>query len=162
MEAPAELRARFGHPPERPVATVDGVPVPGARMSVTGQTFGDFRRAEGIPRAEYVVELPLAYLREAMEAEHASYVEDATAFPDPSDPLEQGLRERGWPAPAAVLDDPALLPLALELHAHDLLVRWLGDGQPAELPGWVAHSVTRRERAGERVLIVGVALAAGR
>lgn len=162
METPAALRARHGYPPDRPVARVGGVPFRGAQLSVTGQGFGDFRRAGGLARAEYTVELPAELLLETMGREHAAYVADARAFPDPDDPFEQAQRERGWPAPADMLASPVLLPLALAYHAHDLLVRWLGDGQPAEMPGWVAHSVTRHGLEGGTVRIGGTALPAGR
>lgn len=164
MERPAALRARFGWPPERPCATVGGEPYRASQMSVTLQGFGDFRWADaaGIPRAEYAVELPAAFLLEMMEREHPSYVEDSKQFPDPDEPFEQAQRERGWPAPAAMLADPVLLPMALDLYAHDLLVAWLGDGQPPELPGWVAHSITHHALVDETVVIGGTALMAGR
>jgi hypothetical protein len=74
IEPPAALRARFGWPPERPCATVDGGPFRGGQMSITLQGFGDFRWAEGIPRAEYAVQLPVAYLLEVMEREHPGRV----------------------------------------------------------------------------------------
>ena len=156
------LRARFGWPPERWCATVAGIRYRAAQMSVTGQGFGDFRHAAGLARAAYSVELPLAFLLERMEREHPDYVSDARQFPDPGDPFEQAQRERGWPAPGDMLADPVLLPLALAYHDHDLLVYWLGDGQPAERPGWVAHSITHRARVGDTVVIGGIALPAGR
>ena len=161
MEMPAEVRARFGYGPERTCATVDGVSFRGAQLSVTGQGFGDFRHASGLPRAEYIVEVPVGFLLERMEREHAEYVADATAFPG-DEPFERAQRERGWPAPRDMLADPGLLPLALAYHDHDLLVYWLGDGQPPELPGWVAHSITHRALVGDTVRIGGVALPAGR
>lgn len=162
MEQPAALRARFGYPPERPCATVGGMRFRAGQLSCTAQGFGDFRHAAGIPRAEYAVELPVAFLLEMMEREHPAYVSDSRAFPDPAEPFEQAQRERGWPAPGDMLADPVLLPLALAYHDHDLLVYWLGDGQPAERPGWVAHSITHRALVDDTVVIGGVALMAGR
>lgn len=162
MHDPAALRARFGWPPERPCATVEGAPYRAAQLSVTGQGFGDFRHAAGLARAEYAVELPVAFLLEVMEREHAAYVSDAREFPDPDDPFERAQRERGWPAPRDALEDPVLLPLVLAYYGHDLLVYWLGDGQPAERPGWVAHSVTQLARVDDVVVVGGVALEAGR
>jgi hypothetical protein len=162
MEQPAALRARLGYPPERPCATVGGTRYRAGQLSCTSQGFGDFRHAAGIPRAEYAVELPVAFLLEMMERGHPAYVADAREFPDPDDPFEQAQRERGWPAPRDMLADPVLLPLALAYHDHDLLVCWLGDGQPAERPGWVAHGITHRALAGGTVVIGGVALMAGR
>jgi hypothetical protein len=161
-EAPAALRARFGYGSERPCATVGGAPYRAAQISVTLQGFEDFRHTAGIPRADYAVEMPVAYLLERMEREHAEYVADSLNFPDPDDPFEQAQRERGWPAPREMLEDPVLLPLVLAYHDHDLLVYWLGDGQPAERPGWVAHSITHRARVGDTVVIGGIALMAGR
>jgi len=159
---PADARARFGYPPERPCATVDGAPFRGAQMSVTGQGFGDFRYASDVPRAEYAVELPVGFLLEMMDREHPSYVADSIAHPDPDEPFEQAQRERGWPPPREMLADPVLLPMALACYDHDLLVYWLGDGQPPELPGWVAHSITHRALVGDTVVIGGAALMAGR
>lgn len=156
------VRARFGWPPERPCATVGGAPYRAGQLSVTGQGFGDFRYAAGLARAEYAVELPVAFLLEMMEREHPAYVADAREFPDPDAPFEQAQRERGWPAPRDMLADPVLLPLALAYYGHDLLVYWLGDGQPAERPGWVAHSITRLARVDDTVVIGGIALEAGR
>jgi len=156
------VRARFGWLPERPCATVGGAPYRAAQLSVTGQGFGDFRHAAGLARAEYAVELPVAFLLEMMEREHPDYVSDARAFPDPDEPFERAQRERGWPAPRDMLADPVLLPLALAYYGHDLLVYWLGYGQPAEQPGWVAHSITHLARVDETVVIGGIALEAGR
>ena len=162
MEAPADLRARFGYPPERWCAAADGVPLRATQLSCRLMNFGQFGYAEGLARAAYVAEVPVAYLREVMERDHPAYVDDALRWPDPDDVLEQGLRARGWPAVADVIDDPALLPLVLELYAHDLLVYWLGDGQPPELPGWVANTLDRMERRGDVLLLGGTALEAGR
>jgi hypothetical protein len=61
-----------------------------------------------------------------------------------------------------VLADPVLRPLALAHYAHDLLAGWLGDGQPPELPGWVANTITHRALVDGTVVIGGIALAAGR
>lgn len=164
MEAPAALRARFGCPPDRPCATVGGERVRGARMSCTLQGFGDFRWADaaGLARADYTAEVPVALLLELMEREHPDYVADALAHPDPDDAYEQAQRERGWPQPARMLADPVLLPMTLEHYAHDLMVRWCGDGQPPEVPGWVVHSVTRHALVDCTVLLEGIALPAGR
>lgn len=164
MEPREAVRARFGYPPERPCATVDGERIRGSRLSCTLQGFGDFRWADaaGLARAEYTAELPVAFLLERMEREHAHTVADSTAHPDPQNAYEQAQRERGWPAPAQMLADPVLLPMTLERHAHDLLVYWLGDGQPPELPGWVAHSITRYALVDGTVRISGAALPAGR
>ena len=97
-----------------------------------------------------------------MEREHREWVLDAARFPDPDNPFERALRERGWHAPREMLADPGLASVAREYRDHDLLVCWLGDGQPAERPGWVAHSVTHRDVSGQAVMISGTALAAGR
>lgn len=164
MEEPAALRARLGHPPERPCATVGGERVRGTQLACTLQGFGDFRYADaaGLPRAEYTVEVPVAFLLEMMEREHPDYVADSLAHPDPDDVYEQAQRERGWPPPARMLADAVLLPMTLEHYAHDLLVHWLGDGQPPERPGWVAHSITHHALVDGTVRIGGIALPAGR
>jgi hypothetical protein len=164
MEAPAALRTRFGYPPDRPCATVGGERVPGARLSCTLQGFGDFRwtDAAGLARAEYTAEVPVAFLLERMEREHPDYVADSLAHPDSNDAYEQAQRVRGWPPPARMLADPVLLPMTLEHYAHDLLVQWLGDGQPPELPGWVAHNITRHALVDGAVRIGGIAVQAGR
>jgi|GEM_PF-6699992 len=162
MEAPAALRARFGYPADRPCVTVDGARLRAGQLSCRSLNFGSFYRTEGIPRAEYAVELPVAFLLEMMEREHPSYVEDALAHPNPDDPFERAQRERGWPAPAAMLADPVLVQMALEMYDHDLLVEWLGDGQPPELPGWVANTISHRTLADSLVVIGGGALMAGR
>jgi hypothetical protein len=164
MEPPAAVRARFGYPPERPCATVAGERVRGTQLSCTLQGFGDRRWADaaGLPRADFTAEVPVAFLREMMEREHPSYVEDARRFPDADDPFEAAQRERGWPAPDRMLADPLLLPLTLAFYAHDLMVDWFGDGQPPDRPGWVAHAFAGQALVDGTVLIYGVALPAGR
>jgi hypothetical protein len=162
MEAPAALRARFGYPPERPCVTVDGARLSAGQLSCRSLNFGSFYKTEGIPRAEYAAEIPVAYLLEVMAREHPDYVADSLAHPDPGDPYEQAQRERGWPDPPSMLADPVLLPPTLKLYAHDLLVCWLGDGQPPERPGWVANTITHRALVDGTVVIGGIALAAGR
>jgi hypothetical protein len=162
MEAPAALRARFGYPPDRPCITVDGVPMRAGQLSCRSMNFGSFHGTEGMPRAEYAAEVPVAYLLEVMAREHPDYVADSLAHPDAADPYEQARRARGWPSPREMLNDPVLLPMTLELYAHDLLLYWLGDGQPPETPGWVANTITRRALVDGVVVIGGVALPAGR
>lgn len=61
-----------------------------------------------------------------------------------------------------MLADPALLPMTLVWYDHDLLVAWLGDGQPPERPGWVANPITRHALVGSTVILGGRALMAGR
>jgi hypothetical protein len=61
-----------------------------------------------------------------------------------------------------MLDDPVLLAPTLEFYAHDLLVYWFGDGQPAETPGWVANTITRQALVDDTVVIEGITLPAGR
>ena len=162
MEAPAELRARFGYGPERPCAAADGVPLRAGQLSCRSLNFGRWNFTEGLARAAYTAEVPVAYLREVMEREHPQYVADSLRWPEADDALEQELRARGWPPVADVIDDAEVLPLVLDLYAHDLLVRWLGDGQPPELPGWVANTLERMERRGDVLLLGGTALEAGR
>jgi hypothetical protein len=162
MEASAALRARFGYPPDRPCVMVDGTRLRAGQLSCRSMNFGSFHRAEGLPRGEYAAEIPVSFLLEMMEREHPHYVADSIAHPDAENAYEQAQRERGWPSPREMLDDPALLPPTLELYAHDLLLRWLGDGQPPELPGWVANTITRHARVDGTVIIEGIALPAGR
>jgi hypothetical protein len=162
METPEALRARFGYPPDRSCVTVDGVRLRAAQLSCRPMNFGSFYRTEEIPRAEYAAEIPVAFLLERMEREHPLYLEDSLAHPDPDDVYEQAQRERGWPAPRQMLADPVLLPMTLEFYDHDLLLYWLGDGQPPEAPGWVANTITRRALVDDTVVIGGIALMAGR
>lgn len=162
MEPWEERRARFGYTPRLACVTVDGARLRAAQLSCRSMNFGSFHRTEGIPQAEYVAEVPLAFLLEMMEREHPSYVADSIEHPDPENAFEQAQRERGWPSPREMLADPVLLPLTLEFYAHDLLLYWLGDGQPPERPGWVANAIDRRALAGDVVVIGGIALAAGR
>lgn len=155
-------RARFGYTPGLPCVTADGTRLRAGQLSCRSLNFGSFHGAEDLARAEYAAEIPVAFLLEMMEREHPSYVDDSLAHPDPDDPYEQAQRERGWPSPREMLDDPVLLPPTLEFYAHDLLVRWFGDGQPAETPGWVANTITRQALADGTVVIEGIALPAGR
>jgi hypothetical protein len=162
MEGWEERRARSGYAPGRLCVMVDGTRLRAAQLSCRSMNFGSFYRTEGIPRAEYAAEVPVPFLLEMMEREHPDYVVDARAHPDPDDAFEQALRERGWPSPRQMLADPVLLPMTLELYAHDLMVYWFGDGQPPEAPGWVANTIARHALVDGTVIIEGVALAAGR
>ncbi|HEX6368252.1 MAG TPA: hypothetical protein VF006_04935 [Longimicrobium sp.] len=162
MEPWEERRARFGYAPGRPCVTVDGTRLRAAQLSCRSMNFGSFHRTEGIPRAEYAAEVPVAFLLEMMEREHPDYVADSIEHPDPENAFEQAQRERGWPSPREMLADPVLLPMTLELYGHDLLLYWLGGGQPPETPGWVANTIMHRALVDGSVVIGGVALMAGR
>src|SRR5829696_7195320 len=117
MEAPAALRARFGHPPDRLCVTVAGMRLRAGQLSCRSMSFGSFHGAEALPRAEYAAEIPVAFLLEMMEREHPDYVADSIAHPDPENAYEEAQRERGWPSAREMLDDPVLLPPALEHYA---------------------------------------------
>lgn len=153
---PAAVRARFGWPPERVCGTADGAPVRAGQLTRRGMNFGQHWRTEGITEVDYTLRVPLALLREMMEREHPAYVDDALQHPDPDDPYESAQRERGWPSVPAMLDDPELLRMSVDLYAAELLTWWLGDnGPPAEKPGYVINTVRCAGRDGDDILLSG-------
>jgi hypothetical protein len=166
VELPGELRTRLGWPPEHPCGTADGEPVLPAQLKIRIMNFGQHWRTEGIEDVDYTLVVPLAVLAEEMEREYPSFIEDSIAHPS-DDPYERALRERGWPPVAVILDDPALLRLAVaDWYALDVLGRWIGDawageGPTAERPGFVLNTVDFQGREGDLLRFAGRARRAG-
>jgi hypothetical protein len=117
--------------------------------------FGQHWRTEGIAEVDYTLRVPLSLLREMMEREHPAYVDDALQHPSDDDAYEAAQRERGWPSAAQMLDDPDLLRMSADFYAADLLMEWLGDGPPAEAPGYVLNTVDYTGLDGDALLLTG-------
>ena len=150
MEEPAALRARFGYPPERPCATVDGERYRAAQMSVTGQGFGDFRRTPREFRGRSTrSELPVAFLLEMMEREHPEYVADASQISRSGRAVRAGpARAAAGPRPADMLADPVLLPMVLAyLRPRPAgAAGWATGSRRSGRDGWPTASRTARSR----------------
>jgi hypothetical protein len=102
--------------------------------------FGQGWRTPGVVEVSYELTLPISFLIEYLDAQLPEYVADSLEHPDPSDLFENALRAAGWPSAKALLEDPDLARLALDLFGHDLLLQWFGDGPPEE-PGFVLNTV---------------------
>ena len=124
---------------------------------------GNATRQRGFraPTTRYVVTLPARYFLDFLAAELPGFVGDARRFPDDADPFENALRAGGWPEPAALCRDPHLALLALDWWAHELLLRWFGDGEPADAPGFVMNTIDSVGFEGGDPRIEGLARAAG-
>jgi len=157
---PAELRARFGWAAERICGAAGGEPVRAGQLALRTMNFGQPWRTEGIEEVDCTVLVPLALLAEEMEREYADFVEDCEAHPS-DDPYEAAQRERGWPSVPRMLRDPELLRMSAGWYGTELLRRWLGDGGPAEKPGFVINTAVFRDREGELLRFAGRARRAG-
>jgi hypothetical protein len=123
--------------------------------------FAQHWRTDGVEEVDYALHVPLSFVREMMEREHAGFVADCVAHPS-DDPYEAAQRERGWPSAAEMLADAELLRMTAEHYGPELLLEWLGDVAPAEAPGYVLNTVRFHARAGDAVVLAGRARRADR
>jgi hypothetical protein len=123
--------------------------------------FGQHWRTSGIVEVNVELTLPMSYLIDYLDGELPEWVADAIEHPDPTSDLEKALRGAGFPSAKALLDDEHTTRLALDFFAHDLLLRWLGDGPPSLSPGFVLNTATARRRIEGVPLFEGVARKSG-
>jgi len=137
----AELRLRFAGVGEA-TAVVDGSRVLCESLSVRAMNFGQHWRTAGVPVSRYSLTLPLSFLVAFLEEPAAlpDLNHDARLRPDVSDPLDQALIAAGFPSAEEAVRAPALCHRLAVFFAHDVLVRWLGDGGPKASPGFVVNS----------------------
>jgi hypothetical protein len=123
------------------LCTVDGAIYPRERLKVRTMNFGQHWRTPNVDEVDYEIVLPQAFVIEWLDANLPEYIADAKAFPDPDSALDSALRERGWPAAAAILADAEVARLALDTFAYDLLVACLGAPPAGVAPSFVLNSV---------------------
>lgn len=124
------------------------------QLTRRSMNFRQHWRTEGIEEVDYTLRIPLALLRELMEREHHDYVEDALRHPS-DDAYEAAQRAARWPSIAAMLADAELLRMSVEWYDRDLLMAWLGDGPPAERPGYVINTVRFEGCEADMLLLSG-------
>jgi hypothetical protein len=159
MIPPPELRARYS-PDASAACWAEGARVRPEQVTVRSMNFGQYWRTPGIREVRCAVEIPRAFVRDRLDQWLRELADDARRHPS-DDPLEAALRERDWPGGAAALSDPGLHDPLLSRHGHDLLLEWLGDGEPAELPGWMLNSVDRWQLGRDFLVLGGMARQAG-
>ena len=117
--------------------------------------FGQSWRAPGAADVGYRVEVPRAFFLDLLRAELPAYLDDSRRFPDPDSAIDRTLAAAGWPTADEVLARPELANAFAEFFAHELLLRWFGDGPPARQPGFVLNTIERVEAVGERAIAIG-------
>lgn len=123
--------------------------------------FGQHWRTPNVETLAYSVTLPNQFFRDMLAVVVPAYLEDSRQFPDNNDPFENALRQNDWPDAQAICDTPELARMALEWCAHDLLLAWLGDGEPIDAPGYVINSIDSFDFVDSNPRITGTARAAG-
>ena len=104
--------------------------------------FGQLWRTDGILPVKYIVTLPSTLFDDFVNAGLPEIVDDMRMHPDPNDEYERLLRKFDWPSDAeAIRSDDYLLQSTLEWFAHDMMLRWFGDGEPDGKPGFVFNTV---------------------
>lgn len=159
MIPPAELRARWS-PDGSAACWAEGMRVRPEQVTRRSMNFGQPWRTPGMVEVRCSVELPRAFVRDRLDEWLAGYADDARRHPS-DDVFEAALRARGWPGGEAALGDPALHDGLFADYGPELLLEWLGDTEPDELPGWMLNSVDRWLVGGEVVVLGGVARRAG-
>ena len=117
--------------------------------------FGQPWRTPGADDVEYGVEVPRAFFLDLLRAELPAYLDDSRRFPDPDSAIDRTLAAAGWPTASEVVARPELANAFAEFYAHELLLRWFGDGPPARRPGFVLNTIEHVEADGERVISIG-------
>lgn len=153
MEFSAALRARYPDAP-RGACVVGGRACAPERVAVRTMNFGQAWRSPGSADVEYRVEVPRAFFLDLLRAELPAYLDDSRRFPDPASAIDRMLAAAGWPTAAEVLARPELANAFAGFFAHELLLRWFGDGEPARRPGFVLNTIERVEAVGERVIAI--------
>jgi hypothetical protein len=164
MEMPGEVRARFGWDESAAAGWAEGRVLRAAQLSRRCFNFGQHWRTEAVVDVEYALDLPAAFVSHLLARELPEFEEDAREHPSDL-PLELALREHGWPDAdrllALVDEDERLSALVRDYFDGDLLLEWLGDVAPAELPGYVINAVDAWERRGDVYRLSGRARRAG-
>lgn len=158
MQTPSQRRAEHRGTPARCLA--EGRLVGPGQITVRSMNFGQRWRTPGIEDFPVEVELPASFVEPRLQAWLDEMRADAERHPDDDLPGTL-LPRRGWPAAPAASRDPALAAMLARYCGFDLLLEWLGDGEPDELPGWVMNSVDGWRRSGEVVRLEGTARRAG-
>lgn len=155
----SQLRAR--HDALEASYLVGGQAVRPEQLSVRSMNFGQHWRTPGVVEVTYELTLPRSYVIEHLDAELPEYVADSLEHPDATNALENALRAAGWPPARTILEDEALTRLTLAFFAHDMLLRWLGDGPPTLEPSFVLNTVSAERRRGGVPVFEGVARRSG-
>ena len=142
-------------------AMAEGRAVAAEAMRLRTMNFGQFWRTHGIVDVEYRIEIPSRFFVDVLREELPGYVADAREFPDPGSELDRSLRACGWPSPDEVMEHPALARQLALYFAHDILLRWLGDGCPDAEAGYVLNTADEVRFDGETLVIEGKARRAG-
>lgn len=149
----AALRARYPDA-SRCACIVGGHATDPGRLAVRTMNFGQGWRTPGEADVEYRAELPRAFLLDLLRAELPAYLDDSRRFPDPDSAIDAALAAAGWPPASEVLARPELVNAFAEFFAHELLLRWFGDGVPQRTPGFVLNTITRVDAAGEHMVAI--------
>ena len=153
MEFSAALRARYPDA-SRCACVVGGQAYTPDRLTVRTMNFGQAWRAPGAADVGYRVEVPRAFFLDLLRAELPDYLDDSRRFPDADSAIDRMLAAAGWPAEGEVLARPELANAFAGFFAHELLLRWFGDGLPAHRPGFVLNTIERVETVGEHVIAI--------
>ena len=147
------LRSQYPDAP-RCLCVVGGRACAPEHVTVRTMNFGQAWRSLGGPDVEYRAELPRALFLDLLRAELPAYLDDSRRFPDPASAIDRALAAAGWPPASEVLARPELANAFAEFFAHELLLRWFGDGPPGCRPGFVLNTIGRVEAGGERVITI--------
>ena len=152
-EFSAALRARYPDA-SRCACVVSGRSCAPDRLTVRTMNFGQPWREPGADDVAYRVEVPRAFFLDLLRAELPAYLDDSRRFPDPGSAIDRMLAAAGWPTADEVLARPELANAFAGFFAHELLLRWFGDGPPARVPAFVLNTIERVEAVGERVIAI--------
>lgn len=153
MNTTAALRARYPDAP-RCSCVVDGRSHGPEQLAVRTMNFGQAWREPGGANVGYRIEVPRAFFLDLLRAELPAYLDDSRRFPDPHSAIDRALAAAGWPAADEVLARPGLANAFAGFFAHELLLRWLGDGLPVRRPGFVLNTIERVEAEGEHAIAI--------
>jgi hypothetical protein len=160
MQELTDIRFRFGWLEDSPIGWADDQLIRASQVSLRSMNFGQHWRTPTILEVGYCLHIPLAFIADVFARELPDYIEDAIRFPG-DDTFEAALRNRHWPAAKTILADAELCPLALQYFGHEILLAWLGDGEPCEAPGYIINTIERCSRFDQFVEFRGRARKAG-
>ena len=132
-----------------------------AQFSVRTMNFGQHWRTDGIESVTFSVTLPSAVFVELTSSQLPEFIADMQLHPDVNDEFQHELRKLNWPTVTEILQHNKLSLFTLDLLAHEMLLRWFGDGEPSQSPGFILNAIDSTSFDDDNPTIAGTCRRAG-
>jgi len=128
---------------------------------VRSMNFGQHWRTPNVAEVSYAVEIPLEFFVALLDEQLPSLVEDTRQFPDEESSLDRAIAAATFSNAVEALRDRVLANELAQFYAHEVLLRWLGDGPPDVEPGFVLNTIERVVIEPDAILLEGTGRRSG-